>query len=109
MTSACRIRQIRAELVELRWNDGEFCVTADHAVLVKACGDSAWKAKQARNVRPQEDQLLVVPAPLPATSASSDLRWAMVTECNVYPDRSLSSKAVGPILSEKLGALSPKP
>ena len=84
MTSACRIQQIRAELVELRWNDGQFCVTADHSVLVKACGDSPWQAKQARNVRPDEDQLLIVPAPVPAAIASSDLCLVVVTERRVY-------------------------
>ena len=84
MTSACRIREVQTELVELKWSDGEFCVTADHTLLVKSCADSAWETKEARCVRPYEHQLLVVPAPAPATLASSDLRLAEVIECKVY-------------------------
>ncbi|CAE7578832.1 warA [Symbiodinium sp. CCMP2592] len=53
-----------AQWEELKWSDGEFCVTADHS--------------------PYEHQLLVVPAPAPATLASSYLRLAEVIQCKVY-------------------------
>ena len=62
----------------LKWNGGEFQVTADHAVLVRVVGTSGWGLKEASKIIPHEDQLLVLPSPLASKPTSAELQEATI-------------------------------
>ena len=76
--SACRIQGQRHNIVGLKWDGGEFHVTADHVLLTQVVGQVGWVLKEARLVRAQEDQLLV------ALTASSNLQLATIAEVCSY-------------------------
>ena len=76
--SACRIQGGSHELAVLKWDGGEFRVTADHVLLTQVIGQVGWIPKEARLVCAHEDQLLVAP------SASANLQLATITEVSSY-------------------------
>lgn len=60
----CKLIRAKQRLIAILWDDGEFLVTADHAVLVKKTSD--WLVIEACLIQPG-DELMLYSAPVAAT------------------------------------------